>query len=332
MQSASKSATDGNLDSILKGKMPALGIDLGGTKILAAPVNEGRPLTEPIKEPTPCGGPQSIIAKLLELIERFQKDYILAGVGISTAGIVNPDTGEILGSTGNLPGWTGTHLKQILESKTLLPVHVENDANSAAYAEASVRDLSDKEGVVLITIGTGIGGGILMKGQLYRGEHFAAGECGHIRIALNNQRLCTCGLFDCWEAYASGRGLLATAKEVLSEKTKEQSPLVHALNELTTQTIISAAGKGDLLARKIMHIWHEHLCAGIASIAQTLDPDCFILTGGLSKFVDFDLLHELLKDRTQPHIAANLKIYMSKLGDLAGMIGAAQIVLDRISV
>jgi glucokinase-like ROK family protein len=329
MQSA-RNAAVGDLDLILKAKMPALGIDLGGTKILAAPVIDDHVLGEPVREATP-NGPELILAKLVELITRFQKDYVMAGVGIATAGIVDPNTGEIAGSTGNLPGWTGTKLKQILERKTMLPVHVENDANAAAYGEAHARNLSDKQCVVLLTLGTGVGGGILIKGQLYRGAHFAAGECGHIRIALGNQRLCTCGLFDCWEAYVAGRGLLATAKEILCDKTEAQSKLVLNLEKLTTEMVVTAAEKGDILAQKAMGTWHDHLCVGMTTLTHTLDPDCFILAGGLSKFVDISLLTELLADRTLSHVGAPLAVYRSELGNLAGLIGAAHIVLDKIA-
>lgn len=325
-------ATIGDLDSLLKTKMPALGIDLGGTKILAAPVVEGQVVGEPLREATPVGR-DNILEKLVAIISKFQKDYVLAGVGIATAGIVDPDTGEIVGSTGNLPGWTGTKLKQVLESKTMLPVHVENDANAAAYGEARVRNLKDKDCVVLVTLGTGVGGGILINGQLYRGAHFSAGECGHIRISLGNQRLCTCGLFDCWEAFVAGRGMIATAKEFVQDKTEAQSALVAKTktNELTPEIIVEAAAKGDLLAQKVMGVWHEQLCAGMTSLVHVLDPDCFILSGGLSKCVDVGFLTELLADRTLSHPGEKVKVFISELGYQAGMIGAANIVLDKVA-
>jgi glucokinase len=325
-------ATIGDLDSLLKSKMPALGIDLGGTKILAAPVVEGHVIGEPLKEATP-NGPDKILEKLAAIIARFQTDYVLAGVGIATAGIVDPDTGEIVGSTGNLPGWTGTKLKQVLESKTMLPVHVENDANAAAYGEARVRNLKDKECVVLLTLGTGLGGGILIKGQLYRGAHFSAGECGHIRISLGNQRLCTCGLFDCWEAFVAGRGIVATAKEFAQDKTEAQSSLVAMAktDRLTPEIVVEQSTKGDILAQKVMRVWHEHLCAGMTSLVHVLDPDCFILSGGLSKCVDVGLITELLSDRTLSHPGNKVEVFISELGYQAGMIGAAHIVLDKVA-
>jgi glucokinase len=319
-----------NVDVVLKSKLPAIGIDLGGTKILAAVVNDQRIVSEPIRVATPIGT-ENIIAAILDLVSQCQKDFTLAGIGISTAGAVNPITGDIVGSTGNLPGWTGTPIKTIVENKTLLPVHVENDGNAAAYAEARARNLRDKACVVVLTIGTGIGGGILINGKLFRGDHFAAGECGHLRISLDNKRLCTCGLFDCWEAYGSGRGLLATGKEVLTSVIWHQSPLAKDVGSLTNEAILEAAQKGDLVAKKIIKIWHEHLCAGMASLAHVLDPDCFILTGGLSRFIDFDLLSERVLDKVMPHIAEHLEIHKSTLDNHASVLGAAQIVIDSIA-
>ncbi len=318
-----------NFDVVMKSSLPAIGIDLGGTKILAAVVNDERIISEPIRRPTPVG-PENIIACILDLVEQCRKDFTLAGIGISTAGAVNSVTGNIVGSTGNLPGWTGTPLKTIIENKTLLPTHVENDGNAAAYAEARARNLRDKACVIVLTIGTGIGGGILINGELYRGQHFAAGECGHLRVSLDNKRMCTCGLFDCWEAYGSGRGLLATGKEVLSGVLWHQTPLAKNLDGLTNEAILEAAQKNDLVAQKIIKIWHEHLCVGMSTLAHVLDPDCFILTGGLSKFIDFDLLSEMVLDKIMPHIANNLEIHKSMLDNMASLMGAAQIVIDSV--
>src|SRR5690606_175828 len=122
------------------------------------------------------------------LIREFQEkgDSNLAGIGIATAGIVDCSTGEVIGSTGNLPGWSGTKIKNIFESKTLLPVHVDNDANAAAYGEASSPELRDKKVIAVVTLGTGIGGGIVIDGKPFRGANWGAGEVGHIKIAQDN--------------------------------------------------------------------------------------------------------------------------------------------------
>lgn len=323
-------AGEKKLDTMLKTKMPAIGIDLGGTKIMAAAVNSDGIVDEPIKVPTPIG-PENILNQFLELIDHLKKDHVIAGVGIATAGIVNSKTGTVIGATGNLPGWTGTAVKQIIETKTLLPTYVVNDANAAAYAEAHTRKLGDKSCVVALTIGTGIGGGILINGELLYGANWGAGHCGHVKLTIDNKRLCTCGLFDCYEAYASGTGLAITAKEFLRNISPEQSPLAKDVDNYTNADLFAAAAKKDYAAEQILNLWHKHLVAGMVSIAHVLNPDCFILSGGLSKFINYELLTELLLENTLPAVGKGLKIYRSDLGDYAGIIGAGQLILNSLA-
>lgn len=310
--------------------MPALGIDLGGTKISAVVVRDQQLVTEPLQRPTPKG-PEKIVQAILDLLADFQKEHLIAGVGIATAGIVRVDTGEVIGSTGNIPGWEGTPVRTIIERQTMLPVYVENDANASAYGEYSSGNLRDKHCLVVVTLGTGIGVGIVIDGKLFHGAHWGGGECGHLKVSMDNRRLCTCGLFDCWEAYGAGRGLLATAHELLAGVKPEQSELSSHGKELNTRTITAAAKKGDIIAQRAMHQWHEHLCAGMVSIAHTLDPDCFVLTGGMAQFVDHALLRELIADRCLPRISEQLEIRGSVLGKNGGMMGVAQLVLDDIA-
>lgn len=310
--------------------MPALGIDLGGTKLSAAIVQDFKVISEPRTVPTPHGS-ENIVNAIIDIIKAFQAEHILAGAGIATAGVVDPETGNILGSTGNLPGWSGTPLKTLIESKTMLPIQVDNDANAAAYGDALAMGVADKECVVGVTLGTGIGTGVIINGKVFRGSHLAAGEGGHIRINTDNKRFCTCGMFDCWEEYGSGRGLIATTKELLPGISASQSDLVKHKDELTTRMITSAADNGDMLAQKGLNLWHQHIAIGIASIMHLLDPDCFIISGGLSSIVNFELLREMVQDRCMPRYAENVKIYHSKLGIYAGIIGAAHEVLTRIN-
>lgn len=318
----------GSTTNMTKSKLPALGIDLGGTKLSAAVIADNRLISEEKKLPTPHGS-DAIIQAIEDLIEHFQKEYVLTAVGIATAGIVNSDSGQIIGSTGNIPGWEGTPAKKVLEERTMLAVHVENDANAAAYGEAVASQLLDKTCTVTVTLGTGIGVGIVINGKLYRGAHWAAGEGGHMRIALNNQRLCTCGLFDCWEAYGAGRGVVATAQSLADGFTAEQSKLLKAKSQLTTKDIFAAVD--DPLSAKTIQTWHEHLCAGLTNLAHVLDPDCFILSGGLSQFVNYELLKELLVDRSLPRVGEAVNIHRSVLGTSAGMIGAAVLAVNSLT-
>lgn len=317
-------------NSIQNAKLPAIGIDLGGTKILAGLVNGCRLLGDPIKVPTPKGA-DNIVQAILDIIAEIQKKQIVLGVGISTAGIVDPSSGQVLGSTGNLPGWEGTPLKTLIQSKTALRTVVENDANSAAYGECHASGLGYKTCVVMITLGTGIGGGIILHGRLYRGAHFAGGEVGHMKISMENRRRCTCDLWDCWETYGSGRGLLATGFELLKGVKEDQTPLAAMGEKLTTQNIIEAAKSGDIIGQKALELYHHHVAMGMIALCHSLDPDCFVISGGMSKFVDLKLLKDILSDNTLPRISEKLEIFPSCLGEAAGLVGAGQLVLDAVS-
>jgi glucokinase len=308
-------------------KIPAIGIDLGGTKILAGLVSSCRLLGEPVKVPTPQGA-DKIVEAILDVIAGFQKNNIVLGAGICTAGIVDPASGEILGSTGNLPGWEGTQLKKIIQDKTALRVVVENDANAAAYGECHAAGFGQKTCVVMVTLGTGIGGGIVLHGRLYRGAHFAGGEIGHMKISMENKRHCTCGLWDCWEAYGAGRGLQASAWELLEGVSESQSVLAPVRDRLTTRLVLDAAGAGDMIGKRALERYHEHIACGLVAICHALDPDCFVISGGMSQFVDLKLLKELVVDRTIPRVGEHLEIYPACLGEAAGLVGAGQLVLD----
>ncbi len=319
------------IDKLAKENLTAIGIDIGGTKIRAAAVQNRRLLCEPVQITTP-NGPEAIVEALIKLITDFQTKYgdSIQGVGIATAGVVDSSTGKVIGSTGNLPGWAGTDLKSIIESKTLLPVHVENDANAAGFGEASTEQISGKKCVMAVTLGTGIGGGIIIDGELYRGASWAAGEVGHLRISLNNDRLCTCGLFDCWEAYGSGRGIIMTAKDFLKGVTPDQSPLALRPESVSTHAIFAAADQEDIIAKKVVEKWHEHLAMGMASLVHVLNPDCFILAGGLVRFVQLDMLKEMTMDRTIPGLKEKFEIHLASLGSDAGVIGVSQLVINKL--
>jgi glucokinase len=265
------------------------------------------------------------------LVKEFSQQADIAGIGIATCGMVNND-GKIVGSAENIEGWQDTELKQLIELGTGLPVEVENDANVSAYGEYRAYSLSTKSSVVVVTLGTGIGGGIIVDGKIWRGAHYAAGEVGHFKIGMGRHRLCTCGLWDCFEAYGSGRGLVATAEDILLGMHDEHSTLWAHHGDLTTQLVIKAAGEKDKAAVESMHRWHVHLSQGISIAAQMVDPELFILTGGLSPFVDYPLLNKLTNERAVIGLAGNIKINPSLLGENPGLIGAGQLLLDKLAV
>ena len=309
-----------------------LGIDIGGTNTAFGIVNRRGEII--IKGNVPTTGQETVaeyIATLkhaiLPVLEQAGRAQIM-GVGIGAPN-GNYFTGDIVFAP-NLP-WHGViHMADLISEALGLKATLTNDANAAAYGEVKAIGLQEKTCVVAVTLGTGIGGGIIMNGRLYRGAHYAAGEIGHLRANLSNHRLCTCGLFDCWEAYGSGRGFRATAKELLTNVTVEQSPLAALLPDPPVDQVCAAAEQGDIIAQRIVSIYHEHVCAGIVTLAHTLDPDCFIISGGMAKFVNYDHLKELVIDRCLPRVGERLDIHRSRLGDDAGIIGAAELALDHL--
>lgn len=318
----------------------AIGIDLGGTNLRGAVVENGKLIGEPVYVETP-DHPEKIVDALVKLIEDLLEEAqtsgigrdAICGVGIATAGVVNCDTGEVIGSTGNLPGWAGTKIREVVEARTGLSVHVENDANAAAYGEARVDELKELHCIVVVTLGTGIGGGIVIDGKLLHGRGWAAGEIGHMSIALDDSRLCTCGLHNCWEAYGSGRGLLATTRELLAKQKKDsQDSSLFEVGEaeLTTYKVFQEAKAGDWLACAIVRRWHEHITTGIVNLTHILNPDCFVITGGLSQACDLALLKELTVEKALHNIGETVEIRASMLETNAGLIGAAQSVIDEV--
>src|SRR6478609_1440406 len=223
-----------NTDSIWSENAPAsIGIDIGGTKINAALVckesrkyflesnEEEIPSSFLLNSPTPS---QSglFLDTLTNMIEKLAKGRDVAGIGIATAGVVDSAHGRILGATGNMPALRDLSnlqesLARQLASKGInIPIHIENDANAAAFGEWSCGAGEGSHNMFAVTLGTGVGMGIVFDGQLYRGSHFFAGEGGHIAIDYHRKRQCTCGRWDCWEAFASGRGLQTTAERLVT--------------------------------------------------------------------------------------------------------------------
>ncbi len=318
-------------------KQPPVGIDIGGTKINAAIV---RPNFETRQEniqglmnaPTPVDDPDAFLDTLVRMIQSLRQEYNAGMVGISTAGVVDSTRGKILGSTGNLPALSRiADLKALLEARTGLKVHVENDANAAAYGEWRSGSAFGAENMFAITLGTGVGMGMVVDRKMYRGSHFFAAEGGHIAIAHTRERQCTCGRWDCWEAFASGRGLEITASQVLAAA----DPASHdafinrfAPNApVTTYTVVEAVRQQDALGLKMLDHWHRHIAVGLGSMINVLDPDIVVVGGGLAQFVDFDRLRELTAERAMGH---EYRVVPAELGNLAGLVGAAYLALETL--
>ncbi len=314
---------------------PPVGIDIGGTKINAAVVRpdakgEGQ-LQSMINAPTPTDS-EAFLGTLVEMIHKLDEQHQVSAVGIATAGVVDSLHGRILGSTGNMPALRNVmNLKELLEERVQLPVHIENDANAAAYGEWRGGAAQGAQNMFAITLGTGVGMGIVFDGRMYRGSHFYAGEGGHIAISWHRERKCTCGRWDCWEAYASGTGTRQTARNVLeaaSETVRNEFMVRYCPDgEVTTHAVVAALQDGDATAARIIDEWHHHIAIGLGSLINVMDPDIIVVGGGMAQFVNFALLQERTRERS---ISDAFQLVPAQLGNYAGIVGAAYLALENL--
>jgi glucokinase len=308
---------------------PTVGVDIGGTKINAAVVipsatGEENCWHSLLNAPTPAE-PQAFMETLVRMIEQLKAEHAVSAVGIATAGVVDSIQGQILGSTGNMPALTQLrNLKERLEAAVQMPVHIENDANAAAYGEWCYGAARGARNMFAITLGTGVGMGIVFDGKMYRGSHYYAGEGGHIAISYHRERKCTCGRWDCWEAFASGTGLQTTAELAVEASTETAQTEFKAKyctdGEVTTYAVIAAWRDGNHIGQQIIDDWHNHIAVGLGSLINVMDPDVIVVGGGLAQFVDFDLLLERTRERS---MSANFNLAPATLGNYAGIVGAA---------
>lgn len=296
----------------LDNSVTTIGIDMGGTKIAAAPFKDGKLISEDlIKEATPQGNSEEILSTMASMIEQLKAKYKdISAVGISTAGVVS-DQGEMLGSCGNIKGWKGTKVKKELEARTGLTIIVENDANCAAFGEYMVGCAKEYNPALLVIVGTGVGGGIVYDEKIWRGAHFAGGEIGHIKIDYNKTRRCTCGGWDCWEAYASGTGLQTTARAHFADPEMDNYKLMDLFN------------KGDETAIEVINIWHDYIAVGMSSMINTFDPECVVASGGMAQFINYPKLNKKVRDRVVDSLKDKVNILEGTLNNDSGMVGAA---------
>ncbi|MCL4537715.1 MAG: ROK family protein [Nitrospirae bacterium] len=303
----------------------AIGVDIGGTNIRAALINSSGEVESKVKEST-GRKPVAVLHKLIDsLYSKHSKQ--ICGIGLAVAGIIDRDEGIVLRSP-NIQGLTGVNLEAEVKSRYKTCIVVENDANAAAYGEKCAGAGRDFKSFVIFTLGTGIGGGIVMNNKLLS----VAAEVGHMSINANGQQ-CACGNVGCLESYASASAIIGNA---VSEAEKGNSSILRNLYngnfyKLNAEDIYKAALDGDVLSRSVLREAGKSLGIGIANLINILSPDAIILTGGLlgawNIYVD-SAIQEASK-RALKELYAKVKIIPSSLGDNAGIIGAAKLVFEE---
>lgn len=283
----------------------ALAIDVGGTKIYNTIVNQkGEIIDEIEKRPTPKTFIE--IKQVFEDIIKRHEDKVDV-IAFATCGAVNNTNDGILGSTGNIAKEYPTMDFKSLSKK---PVFVENDANSAAWAEHIIGSSKGMPYSIMLTLGTGVGGGIILDNKLYKGKNGAAGEM-HFKMRTDKHRKCTCGSFDCFEAYASGTGLKKTAEEISANP------------EITTYDVIGGKDNCPMM-KKIFDTWQNDILEGIIGLANIFDPDVIVLSGSMAEFADIEYLE---KEANKEIVTTPFKIVKASAGNYSGMIGAALLAL-----
>lgn len=292
-----------------------IGIDLGGTSILGSIVNEkGEILETQELKTSKSGSSASVISGIKEIIDRLYSKEDIFGIGIGSPGFVESNKGKILSVGGNIKGWAGTNLKDEINDHYNLPIKIENDANAATICEAWLGAGKDMNSFIMLTIGTGLGGGIYIKNKgILRGEHFQAAEFGHFLLYPGGIK-CNCGQKGCSERYISGS---AIENEFL-EKTGKK---------LTGKEIFSLY-KTDPIAKKVIDNFALNLGLLIISLKNIFDPQGIILGGGIIESKEFWWDNMISAYTSLVNDPANLKILPAKFLNNAGMIGAAKSVLD----
>ncbi len=309
--------------------MNYLSIDFGGTYIKYGVINEKEKVVyfNKVKTFSHCG-PNFVLARLLDIIFRMISDFDVLAVSIAVASPVDPEKG-ILYNPPNLPGFEVFDLGKYIRERVPVPVFIDNDANLYALGEYFKGAGEGSKVMVALTLGTGVGGGIVFDGNLWYGAHGFGGELGHITIDPSGP-LCNCGNRGCLEALASSTFLIGFVKRRLAEG--EASLLASFRDSLTGEVIYNKAKEGDFLAKEAFRRLGKNLGIGLASIANIFDPDVIVVGGGLSGSREF-FAEEMMEEFNRRALLSTkdfCKIKFSELGDLSAIWGGYFRIIQNI--
>lgn len=307
-----------------------VGIDLGGTNIVAGVVDENYRIISKASTKTNCPRPEKEIADdmakmALQAISNAELSVDdIEWVGVGSPGIANSSTG-ILEYSNNL-GFKNTPLVKYIQETIDKPVFIENDANAAAYGEYVAGAAKGARNAVCITLGTGVGAGIVIDGKIYSGSNFAGAEIGHTVIEVDGPQ-CSCGRKGCFEAFSSATGLIRMTKEAMAENPESiMNKMAEEKGKVTARTSFDAMRAGDETAKKVVDKYIKYLAAGITNTINIFQPDVLCIGGGVCNEGDPLLLpvKALVRDEVYTRNSEkNTEIVIAKLGNDAGIIGAA---------
>lgn len=298
--------------------MKVIGLDIGGTAVKYGLLDENGVILELGEFPTEAEkGVENLFKNICGVIDKYLSDDIL-GIAVSGTGQIDGTIGKVIGGNPIIPGWIGTNLVEKLEDRYKIPAVLENDVNCAALGEKWLGAGKNSENFVCLTIGTGIGGGIILNGDIFRGDTYVAGEFGHIQIVKGGEE-CLCGKKGCYERYASATALVKMVKE----KTGKT---------LNGKEIFELEKSGDKEIKEIVDRWIDYFTDGLSTIAYIFNPPLVVIGGGVTKQGEY-LLNRILVSldlKLGINYKKNLKIKFAELGNNAGILGAEYLLLKKV--
>lgn len=310
-----------------------LGIDLGGTNIVAGVIDDSYKIIAKAELKTAAPRPEADICDTMA--DAAKKALAKAGisidevsyVGIGVPGAVDKSTG-IIEYSSNL-GFHNWEIVKMMNERLNKPVYIENDANCAAYGEYLAGSAKGTENAIAITLGTGVGGGIIINGKIYSGSNFAGAEIGHM-VIVRNGRSCPCGRKGCFEAYASATGLINLTKDAVKQENPKNSYILKSLNgnldKINGATAFNAMRAGDKVGASVVKDYISYLACGVTNIINIFQPDILCIGGGISHEGNYllkPLINIIEKERYTKHNDKQTKICIASLGNDAGLMGAA---------
>lgn len=318
-----------------------IGIDLGGSNIVAAVVDEKGSVINRLEEPTKGKqGADLVLDQLRGMILRLKNSSLdenrqILAIGLGSPGGIGSQ-GAVTGDALNIRGWEGTPLKSIIEKTINIPTYIDNDANVAALGESAFGAGKGIRNLICLTLGTGIGGGLIIDGKIYRGFRGSAAELGHITVEAESGERCLCGNYGCLEAYTSARAIVDMITRGIEDgvRTSVRELSKSNLKKITAQIVFEAARAGDELAKSIVNKFARYLGAGIASLLNILNPEMVIIGGGMAQSGDIFLesVREIISKRALRATAKDVRVVLAKLGKDAGVIGAAALAMQEIGM
>lgn len=312
--------------------MIAIGVDIGGTSIKGAAItNKGEILDRFSLKMDRLAEPEVTYGKMCDEIGKFLKDKSyknkIAGIGLGVPGILDRANG-IVKSSPNMPKWINFKITDFVQKRLNLPVKIVNDASSAALGEAKFGSGKNYQNIVMITLGTGVGGGIIIDGKLYDGLGGTGAQLGHSVIRYNG-RQCGCGRRGCLEAYASATALI---KQANIQKDKYSESKLNQIKDIEAKDVFELAREGDVLAKKLVKEYITYLSEGLLNLCNEFRPDIILLSGGVANEGDYlvSRIEKYMKKHNYGYInAPRVPVTLASLGYDSGKIGAATLIFDK---